>query len=88
MKEGVEAAFELMKNRIRSTHVHDNNGKDDVHLFPLYQRRRHDGLESCHGTAAEPRGSQYPLLLELKEKPDIANPLEAVLEVFDKLEGQ
>ncbi len=36
MNEGVEAAFELMKDRIRSTHVHDNNGKDDVHLFPLY----------------------------------------------------
>ena len=24
-----------MKERIRSTHVHDNNGKDDIHLFPL-----------------------------------------------------
>ena len=33
--EGVEAAFEIMKDRIRSTHVHDNDGKDDKHLFPL-----------------------------------------------------
>jgi len=24
-----------MKERIRSTHVHDNNGKDDSHLAPL-----------------------------------------------------
>ena len=24
-----------MKNRIRSTHIHDNDGKDDTHLFPL-----------------------------------------------------
>jgi len=31
---GVEHEFKLMKSRIRSTHVHDNNGKDDIHLFP------------------------------------------------------
>jgi hypothetical protein len=31
--------------------------------------------------------SQYPLLLELKEKPDIPHPLESALEVFDKLEA-
>ena len=35
MAEGVEPEFDLMKERIRSTHVHDNNGKDDIHLFPL-----------------------------------------------------
>ena len=35
MGEGVEHEFNLMKDRIRSTHVHDNNGKDDIHLFPL-----------------------------------------------------
>src|SRR5262249_49187558 len=35
MNEGVENAFNLMKDRIRSTHIHDNNGKDDSHLFPL-----------------------------------------------------
>ncbi len=32
---GLEHEFELMKDRIRSTHVHDNNGTDDSHLFPL-----------------------------------------------------
>src|SRR5438270_1517028 len=35
MNEGVEAAFNLMKDKIRSTHVHDNNGKDDSHVFPM-----------------------------------------------------
>src|SRR5262249_6623103 len=35
MNEGVDEAFRLMKSRIRSTHVHDNNGVDDSHLFPL-----------------------------------------------------
>jgi sugar phosphate isomerase/epimerase len=31
-------------------------------------------------------GEQYPLLLELKEKPEIANALEAAKQVFDRLE--
>src|SRR5579864_3541072 len=35
MNEGIDTAFRMLKSRIRSTHVHDNNGKDDSHLFPL-----------------------------------------------------
>ena len=35
-----------MKKRIRSTHMHDNDGKDDKHLFPLVGRRRHHRLEA------------------------------------------
>src|SRR5713226_9623232 len=35
MAEGVETAFHRMKDRIRSTHIHDNNGKEDSHLFSL-----------------------------------------------------
>ena len=33
--EGVEHEFELMKERIRSLHIHDNNGKEDKHWFPM-----------------------------------------------------
>ena len=33
--ESVEAAFAAMKTRIRSTHIHDNDGKEDKHLFPF-----------------------------------------------------
>src|ERR1017187_4934621 len=36
--KGVEAEFQSMKPRIRSTHVHDNNGKDDNHVMPLLGR--------------------------------------------------
>jgi len=87
MCEGVPAAFERLKTKIRSTHVHDNNGKDDVHLFPL---KAEGGTVDWKATMAllRTRGDQYPLMLELKEKPDIANPLEAALEVFEKLEAQ
>jgi sugar phosphate isomerase/epimerase len=87
MCEGVAAAFDLMKDKIRSTHVHDNNGKDDAHLFPLVHE---GGTVDWKSTMALLRGreGQYPLLLELKEKADISSPLEVALEVFEKLEAQ
>jgi sugar phosphate isomerase/epimerase len=80
--EGVEAAFNIMKARIRSTHVHDNNGTDDAHLFPF------EGKIDWPAAMAllRSRESQYPLLLELKEQPGISRPLEKVKEVFDRLE--
>ena len=87
MNEGVEPAFELMKDRIRSTHVHDNDGKSDTHLFPMMGNAgtiQWGNVMDCLRT----RESQYPLLLELKENVDIPNPLEAAIQVFDKLEKQ
>lgn len=84
--EGVEAAFTLMRDRIRSTHVHDNNGTLDNHLFPTLAtggsidwKRAMELLRS--------RGSQYPLLLELKDSPDFTQPLAAAGEIFSNLES-
>jgi len=87
MNEGVEAAFNLMKNRIRSTHIHDNNGKDDVHLFPFLSE---GGTIDWKGAMQllRSRGDQFPLLLELKEKPEFTSPLDSILEVFQRLEEQ
>jgi sugar phosphate isomerase/epimerase len=86
MGEGVEAAFHKMKDRIRSTHIHDNNGKDDSHLFPLMSE---GGTIDWKNTMKllRSRENQFPLLLELKERPDVPNPLEMVKEVFDRLEN-
>jgi sugar phosphate isomerase/epimerase len=82
---GVAEQYRVMQNRIRSTHIHDNNGKDDTHLFPLLS----DG-GSIDWPAAmrmlRSSDAQYPLLLELKEQPEFANGLERALEIFDKLE--
>lgn len=83
---GVEREFEVMKDRIRSLHVHDNDGKEDTHLFPLV---------SEGGTIPWPRTmellrsreTQYPLLLEVKEKPEIEHPMDAIRQVFDRLEN-
>lgn len=86
MNEGVGPAFECMKQGIRSTHIHDNNGVDDSHLLPM---------TSVEGGIDWPktmellrsRPDQYPLLLELKEIPGLANPIKAARTAFDQLEA-
>ena len=87
LHEGVENAFNLMKDRIRSTHVHDNNGKDDSHLFPLVAEGGSIDWNSAMQLLRS-REAQYPLLLELRERPEDANPLATVREVFDRLEDR
>ena len=84
---GVEHEFELMKERIRSTHVHDNNGQEDSHLFPLVSdggtidwKRTMELLRS--------REDQYPLVLELKDRGDNPHLLDTACQVFDRLEAQ
>ncbi|MGA2591188.1 MAG: sugar phosphate isomerase/epimerase [Bryobacteraceae bacterium] len=86
LNEGVEAAFGIMKDRIRSTHIHDNDGHDDSHLFPLVSE---GGTLDWKKTMnlLRSRESQYPLLLELKEAAEFPQPLAAVTEAFDRLEN-
>ncbi len=84
--EGVEAAFDIMKERIRSTHVHDNDGKADKHLFPLAAEGGTVDWKRTMGLLRS-RPDQYPLLLELKEVEGMEHPLDRVNEVFDKLEN-
>jgi sugar phosphate isomerase/epimerase len=84
---GVEPAFQLMKEKIRSTHVHDNDGQTDSHLFPFFSE---GGTIDWANTMTLFRScpDQFPLLLELKEKPEFPNPLDMVKEIFEKLEEQ
>jgi sugar phosphate isomerase/epimerase len=86
LMEGVEAAFEAMKDRIRSTHIHDNDGKADKHLFPMLGEGGTIDWRKLMPKLAE-RAHQFPLLLELKEQPGVEKPLEAVKQVFEKLEA-
>ena len=87
MNEGVATAFTIMRDRIRSTHLHDNDGAADSHLWPFFAEggtidwketmRLLRTLENC------------PLLLELKETPDHSLPhsLDTVKQVYEKLEN-
>jgi sugar phosphate isomerase/epimerase len=84
MKEGVETAYRLLKSRVRSTHVHDNNGKEDSHLFPLTDGGTIDWPRTMQTLRSQP--DQYPLVLELKEVPEMGHPVDAARRVFDQLE--
>jgi sugar phosphate isomerase/epimerase len=83
---GVEQEFGIMKERIRSTHVHDNDGEKDIHLFPLLAE---GGTVDWNSTMKllRSRPDQYPLLLELREVNGMEAPLDCINQVFDRLEG-
>jgi sugar phosphate isomerase/epimerase len=86
MGAGVEGEFQRMKARIRSTHVHDNNGVDDSHLFP---RVSEGGTIDWEKTMSLLRScpEQTPLLLELREDPAMEKPLDQARRSFEELEG-
>ena len=71
-------------DRIRSTHIHDNDGKADKHLFPLLAEGGTIDWKKTMGLLRS-RADQYPLLLELKEVPEW--PLTTAAELFDRLEN-
>jgi sugar phosphate isomerase/epimerase len=85
MNEGIETAHRLLASRIRSTHIHDNNGTDDSHLFPGADGGTIDWDRAM--AALRRLEGQYPLLLELREVPEMAHPLEQVKQVFNRLES-
>ncbi|MFN7924989.1 MAG: sugar phosphate isomerase/epimerase family protein [Bryobacteraceae bacterium] len=81
---GVEAAFDAMKERVRSTHIHGNDGVKDQHLAPLDGsldwKRAMELLRS--------RAHQYPLMLELRGKDlERGAALELVRRAFERLES-
>ena len=82
---GVVAEFEAMKERIRSVHIHDNDGKTDGHLFPgqgnIDWKRAMGMLRS--------RPDQYAMVFELKSTAN-EHPAEEAMRAaddLDKLEG-
>jgi sugar phosphate isomerase/epimerase len=82
---GIAHEFEIMKDRIRSLHVHDNDGKEDQHLFPGADGGTIDWVETMQ--LLRSKEGQYPLLLELRESPEMAQPLNEMVRVFDRLES-
>jgi sugar phosphate isomerase/epimerase len=85
MNEGIEPAYEAMRKRIRSTHIHDNDGVEDSHLFPMHSEGGTiDWRQAMQLLASRPE--QYPLVLELKEVSDMEFPLDVVRKVFDSLD--
>lgn len=87
LHRGIPAAFETLKSRIRSTHLHDNNGTDDTHLWPFHSSGGTvDWSETMQLLRSQP--SQYPLLLELRDYPEFPLPqsIDIVKQIFERLE--
>jgi len=86
MNEGVEAAYRLLKPRIRSTHLHDNNGADDSHLFPLENEGGTIDWKAAMALLKSAPG-QYPLVLEPREVVTLEQPLSVAHSILERLEN-
>jgi len=82
MAGSVREGFEILRNHICSTHVHDNDKMKDSHLWPGHGTI--DWKESIDLLRSAPQTP--PMLLEIAEDEKV-NPLERLGETFDKLEG-
>ncbi len=83
MTSGVQRAFEMLKGLIASTHVHDNRGEKDDHLFPF------DGEIDWEQTMRDFRGvdGQFPILFELRHYgPEVSN-LGRLRRLMEKMES-
>jgi sugar phosphate isomerase/epimerase len=82
MEGGVEAGFQLMRDRIATVHVHDNQGEKDEHLLPWEGTIDWDAALAAFAGVSEP----LPLVLELKETAPGSPSLDQIRAAFDKLE--
>ncbi|HUJ30586.1 MAG TPA: sugar phosphate isomerase/epimerase family protein [Candidatus Acidoferrum sp.] len=82
LDSGVGASFELMQDRIATTHIHDNHGEKDEHLLPY--EGTIDWDSALAKLAATPQS--LPIVLELKEQAGGGPVLDQIRAVFDKIE--
>lgn len=94
IEQGVQASFETMRDRVVTTHIHDNHGEKDEHLLPYDGDIDWDAALNMFARAPQ----ELPLVLELKEQTSGVSGgagasgttgiprLEQIREVFDKLE--
>ncbi len=64
IEDGVQASFEAMRDRIVTTHIHDNHGDKDEHLLPYNGNIDWDAALTALAGAPVP----LPLVVELKEQ--------------------
>ena len=82
LARGIGYEFDLMKDRIRSVHVHDNDGKEDQHLFPG------EGTIDWTKTMAllQSRSDQFGLVLEVSDVESMEHPVDEARRAMAKLE--
>ena len=80
--EGVRPAFEAMRDLVVTTHLHDNSGERDDHLFPGQGSIDWNAAMAALATAEQ----ELPMVLEIRETSPDAKPLPAVIAAFERLE--
>jgi sugar phosphate isomerase/epimerase len=78
----VGPGFEVMRERVVTTHIHDNHGEKDEHMLPYEGSIDWDAALGAFASVIEP----LPLVLELKERAPGAPALDEICAAFDKLE--
>ncbi len=83
MTGGVASAFQTLKGRIASTHVHDNGQVKDDHFMPF------DGSIDWEQTMRDFRlvDGQFPVLFEVRNYGPEKSNLKRLREVMDQLEA-
>ncbi len=99
LADGVAKSFEIMRELVVTSHIHDNHGLKDEHL-PPYEASE-SGRQSEYGAsgpidwkAALAELQAVPLVFELKEQPAWAEPtpasasVDAARKAFDRVEEE
>ena len=82
METKITTAFEIMRDRIVTTHIHDNHGEKDEHLLPYEGSIEWEALLGLISAAPH----ELPIVLELKEASNGEPSLDQVRASFDKIE--
>ena len=82
IEDGVQASFDAMRERVVTTHLHDNQGDKDEHLLPFDGTIDWDALLAAFAGAPQP----LPLVLEIKAQAGTAPLLGQIRAAADKLE--
>lgn len=81
---GIPAAFESMRERVVTTHVHDNDGEADDHLMPYEGKIDWDATLQLFADAPH----ALPIVLELKEHATPSDVLGRARSTFDRIENE
>jgi sugar phosphate isomerase/epimerase len=82
LEEGVEIAFDAMREFVVTTHINDNHGERDEHLFPYSGTIDWDAALRALRSSSE----DLPLVLEVRELPADSHSLEKAAAAFSRLE--
>lgn len=82
--DGIAASFEIMRDLVVTTHIHDNHAEKDEHLVPFDGSIDWPAAFAVLATAPQP----LPVVLELKEQTAVAPSVDQAIAAFDRLERE